>query len=57
MVNLKVSDWEYHMLQLKADRISGGNLSELLRYAGLNFEPKKSDLVDVEQTVSEKNPR
>lgn len=37
------------LLQEKADLYADGNLSEWLRYAGLNFVPSKADLAPVKK--------
>jgi hypothetical protein len=44
LVNLKVTKKEKRMLQALADSYTAGNLSEWLRYAGLHFIPRKSDM-------------
>lgn len=44
-LNLKVSAEVEEALQKQADKYANGNLSEWLRYAGLNHVPPKKDLV------------
>lgn len=45
LINLKVTDKELALIQKKANRITGGNVSMWLRYAGMELEPPKRDLV------------
>lgn len=42
------------LLQDKADKYAEGNLSEWLRYAGLNFVPNKDDLVEAKKKPKKK---
>lgn len=45
LLNLKVTPKEMHQIQLKADKYTGGNVSEWIRYASIQLEPRVSDLV------------
>lgn len=47
MINLKLSRGERRLIQAKADKFSGGNVSEWIRYAAINLEPRIQDLVNV----------
>jgi hypothetical protein len=47
MVNVKLTKAERKLLQMKADKYTGGNVSEWLRYAGMNLDPRAQDLVTV----------
>ena len=41
--NIKIDKTLRKKLQANADKFAGGNLSQWLRYAGLNFTPKKGE--------------
>jgi len=43
LINFKVTDMEYTKLLARARRYFGGNLSELLRTAGLNYVHEHED--------------
>jgi predicted DNA-binding protein (MmcQ/YjbR family) len=43
-INVKCDDETIKKLQENADLYAGGNLSEWLRYTGLNYVPKSSEL-------------
>jgi len=45
IVPVKCSPDVIEQLQSQADKYTEGNLSEWLRYAGLNCIPKKSDII------------
>lgn len=50
LLNLKVTVWEDSRMQDLADQYADGNKSEWVRYASLNFRPRKSDLVPLDET-------
>ena len=43
---MRMSQEELKTLQAKADLYTNGNLSEWIRYAAFNYQPKKSELSD-----------
>lgn len=45
LINFKATDLEMNLIQRKADKYTGGNVSEWIRYASIQLEPKQSDLV------------
>lgn len=47
MINLKLTRNERRMIQARADKYTGGNVSEWIRYAAINLEPRIQDLVNV----------
>lgn len=49
--NVKVTEFEDAFLQKKADKFFCGNVSELMRTASLEFQPKKKDLFDPEEEL------
>lgn len=42
-LTIKVSENERRLIGIKADRYTGGNVSEFLRYAAFNFGKHKKD--------------
>lgn len=44
MIAARVSDAEYKAIEQKAKKYADGNVSEWIRYAAVNMEPKKDDL-------------
>lgn len=46
LINLKVTLEQEKEMQKKADKYTGGNLSEWIRYASTQLDAKKSDLVN-----------
>lgn len=50
LINFKVTDYEYTKLLSRARKFFGGNLSELLRTSGLNYEhnPEEVSYVKIE---------
>jgi hypothetical protein len=54
IIPVKCNDDVTQKLQDKADLYTEGNLSEWLRYAGLNCVPPKSDLVQSSKKKSKK---
>lgn len=54
IIPVKCTDEVIQNLQDKADLYAEGNLSEWLRYAGLNCIPPKSDLVQPSKKKSRK---
>jgi hypothetical protein len=47
LMTVKVSKAEFERIKAKAKRYAAGNLSEWVRYAAIELEPKPDDLVDV----------
>ena len=47
---IKFTRFEHSRVQAQADKYTGGNLSEWLRYAG-NLEPRAEDLANLERSV------
>lgn len=54
LINFKVNEYEYTKLLSKARRYFGGNVSELLRTAGINYkhDPKLMEQVHIENQQS-----
>lgn len=48
LLNVKVTQWEDDRISDLADKHAGGNKSEWLRYAALNFKPRKQDLAPID---------
>jgi hypothetical protein len=49
LLNVKVTDWELEVMRAKAQKF-GATLSQWMRDAGMNWTPKKRDLVPVDET-------
>jgi hypothetical protein len=45
LLNLKVTDLELKLIRQKAEKYTGGNISEWIRYAAIQLDPKLTDLV------------
>lgn len=46
MSPFRVSEAEEKIIREKAEKLTGGNLSEFIRYAALNFQPTAKDLIE-----------
>jgi hypothetical protein len=44
LLNIKVTTWEEAIIDSLAKKFAGGNKSEWIRFASLNFQPRKKDL-------------
>lgn len=54
LINFKATDLEMTLIQKKADKYAGGNVSEWLRYAAIQLDPRASDLTGSAPVKSEK---
>lgn len=44
MIGFRVSDSEFKVIEAKAKKYTGGNVSEWVRYASINMEPKATEI-------------
>lgn len=44
MIGFRVSETEYQVIEEKAKKFTEGNVSEWVRYASVNMEPKASEV-------------
>lgn len=45
LINFKCTDEELAVIKAKAEKYANGNLSEWIRYAAIELEPRSKDLV------------
>lgn len=51
-IGLRVSETERAIIEAKAKKFTKGNVSEWVRYAAINMQPKKEDVTnDIEKSV------
>ena len=51
LYNLLLTPSEYKEIKNRADKYTGGNFSAWLRYTAMKYEPKKSELTTIPDTV------
>lgn len=50
LITFKVSKSDLEALKKNAAKYAHGNLSEWVRYTGLNYKPKKTELVESDES-------
>ncbi len=53
LLNVKTTSWERDRIIALANEFANGNTSEWIRYAALNFRPRKRDLAHNEDGVKD----